>query len=62
MSKNNQSRTYSDKQRANATASKSKFNINKPVPPAITPPAAPEPEQTAPTSMPEENAKTPEEP
>ena len=62
MSKNNRSRTYSDKQRANAAASKSKFNINKPVPPAITPPAAPEPEQTAPTSMPEENAKTPEVP
>ena len=62
MSKNNRSRAYSDKQRANAAASKSKFNINKPVPPAITPPATPEPEQTAPTAMPEENAKTPEVP
>ena len=55
-------RAYSDKQRANAAASKSKFNINKPVPPAVTPPAAPEPEPTAPTAMPEENAKTPEVP
>ena len=55
-------RAYSDKQRANAAASKSKLNINKPVPPAVTPPAAPEPEPTAPTAMPEENAKTPEVP
>ena len=60
--KNNRMRAYSDKQRANAAASKSKLNINKPVPPAVTPPAAPEPEPTAPTAMPEENAKTPEVP